>query len=109
MKHIQVIDSATNTGYWIYQVDDISFFEMFPDKGQDIEFISDFIQRVGESRAEEILSNIWPRKMDKKSVPGIDGTLFFELEHKKRYYPNKRESDLMDPAIQGTEGQGRTS
>ncbi|MEC5080754.1 hypothetical protein [Xanthomonas oryzae] len=70
------------------------FHEIFPDAGQDVEFISDFVSRVGESRATNILNRIWEGLVDKKLVQGIHGTLFFELDKKKVYYPTKKESEM---------------
>lgn len=52
MKYIQIIDGAQNCGYWIYGITDDLFEEIFPEKGQDIEFIDDFIDRVGEKKRE---------------------------------------------------------
>ena len=48
MKNIQVVDGALNTGYWIYEVSEELFALLFPSPGQNVEFIEDFIERVGE-------------------------------------------------------------
>jgi hypothetical protein len=32
--------------------------------------------------------------LEKRSVNGIHGTLFYELKDKKRFYPTKHETDL---------------
>jgi hypothetical protein len=37
---------------------------------------------------------MWARRVLKRDTRGIHGTLFYELEWKKKYYPNKRESDI---------------
>jgi hypothetical protein len=96
MKNIQVIDGAINTAYNIYAATDEQFEEIFPN-GADIEFIEDLIERVGEKRAGELVSPLWPRLLKKHEVVGIHGTLFYELRDEKRgLYPNKRFSD--DPA-----------
>lgn len=96
MKNIQVIDGADNTAYNIYETTDEAFSLIFPD-GADIEFVEDFIKRVGKARAGAILSPLWDRRLNKPDVNGIHGTLFYELKkQKKRYYPNKKFSD--DPA-----------
>jgi hypothetical protein len=39
-------------------------------------------------------AKIWQRRLDKKLVNGIHGTLFYQLKHKKQFYPNFREEDL---------------
>jgi len=94
MKNIQVIDGAQNCAYSIYAASNRAFKAIFPGDGQDIEFIEDFIKRVGQKKAGKILGPIWRRRLEKQDVNGINGTLFYELKTKKRFYPTKRETDL---------------
>ncbi len=94
MKHIQVIDGALNCTYSIFAVEDAEFEMLFP-TGTDIEFIDDLVNRLGEAEASNILTMMWERPVDKKSVVGIHGTLFYELGYKKKYYPTKRESEMI--------------
>ena len=101
MKNIQVIDGANNCAYSIYQASDESFSQIFPSAGQDIEFIEDFVARLGEKKASEILGAVWKQRLAKRDVVGIHGTLFFEFVAKKKFYPNKQDSDLDDSMIQG--------
>ena len=91
VKHIQVIDGAANAAYTIFAVTEDEFNLIFPGEGQDIEFIEDFIDRLGDSRVGEIMRPIGIRKVAKPHVCGIHGTLFYELLWKKKYYENKRE------------------
>jgi len=98
VPNIQVIDGANNCSYDIFEVEEDAFRLIFPGVDQDVEFIDDFVSRVGDDEAVEVLNKIWRRPVEKKSVHGIHGTLFYELEFKKIYYPTKRESDL-DVAI----------
>lgn len=93
MKHIQVIDGADNCTYDIYAATDEEFNSIFP-AGTDIEFIEDFVSRVGEDAADDLLKCIWKRRVNKKEVQGIHGTLFYDLSFKKRYYPTKKESEM---------------
>lgn len=97
MKNIQVIDGAQNCTYSIYAATDDEFSAIFPGDGQDIEFISDFIRRrrVGGESASRIMNNIWTRPVNKPDANGIHGTLFYELDHKKAYYPTKRECEMI--------------
>jgi signal peptidase I len=95
MKNIQVIDGADNTGYWIYQISDKLFKTIFPKKGQNIEFISDVIKRE-EKNFSKLWNKIWNKRIEKHKAKGIHGTLFYELDFKKEFYPNKRESDLIN-------------
>jgi len=94
MKNIQVIDGADNCAYSIFAATNKTFAEIFPGKGQDVEFIDDFFARVGKKRAAELLKPLWKLRLEKPHVQGIHGTLFYQLEHKKKYYPNKREDDF---------------
>lgn len=91
MKNIQVIDDAINTRYEIYAVTEDEFRLIFPDKGQDVEFIDDLIERLGEDETVALMSPIWDRMVPKPEVAGIHGTLFYGLPEKKKYYENKRE------------------
>ncbi len=93
MKNIQVIDGAVNADYNIYEATDEAFALIFPNDA-DIEFIEDFIERVGEDVAGATLAPMWSRRLEKRSINGIHGTLFYELvQHKRKYYPNKKFSD----------------
>ncbi|MCC3861091.1 hypothetical protein [Pseudemcibacter aquimaris] len=94
MKNIQVIDGANNTAYDIYSVEDETFYMIFPSEGQNIEFIEDVFQRIGEDSFGKDHEKIWEKPVNKHEVNGIHGTLFYELSEKKEYYPSKKESDL---------------
>jgi len=94
MKNIQIIDGADNCLYEIYAVTDEDFAVIFPD-GTDVEFVEDFVSRVGEERAAEISDAMWARRVEKKQVSGIHGTLFYELKRKSAYYPTKKEAEAI--------------
>lgn len=94
MKSIQIIDGALNCTYDIYLIDEHSFLMIFPGEDQDVEFVDDFVERVGSEHAQIILDRLWGNLQDKKQIHGIHGTLFFELHYKKQYYPTKRESEM---------------
>ncbi len=93
MKNIQVIDGAQNSAYDIFAVEDEGFSLIFPED-KDIEFVEDFFERVGKEVAGKILAKAWDNRIDKKIAKGIHGTLFFQLEFKKEFYPNKVETDI---------------
>ena len=93
MKNIQVIDGADNCAYDVFSISDSDFIKIFPN-GQDIEFSEDLFERLGAEEVSSILEPVWKNRLDKKEVTGIHGTLFYGLESKKEYYPNKRETDL---------------
>ena len=96
MKNIQVIDDALNCTYSIFAVEDAEFEMLFPN-GTDIEFNDDLFARLGEAEAAKLLDEIWKRPVDKKSVIGIHGTLFYGMDYKKKYYPTKRDCDMKLP------------
>lgn len=98
MKNIQVIDSATNTEYPIYVVTDEEFMQIFPGERQNVEFIEDLVDRLGEAEASNVLKNVWNRRVEKPKVRGIHGTLFYELLWKKKYYPTKNDTEMIYPA-----------
>lgn len=95
MKNIQVIDGAANCTYSIYSVTDEEFVILFPNPGQDIEFIEDAIERVGDENLGSIMRPVWNRPVEKRDVRGIHGTIFYELYWKREYYPTKKEVEMI--------------
>ncbi|QNN65261.1 hypothetical protein H9L12_01010 [Sphingomonas rhizophila] len=91
MKNVQIIDEAINSRYAIYSVSDDEFAKLFPGERQDIEFVEDVIDRLGEEAAAAILEPMWDRMIPKPEIQGIHGTLFFGLTEKRKFYENKRE------------------
>ena len=94
MKNVQVIDGAENCTYPIYAMEDEEFLLIFPEPGQDIEFIEDVMERLSKEQVSFAFKSIWNRELNKRTVTGIHGTLFYELYHKKKYYPTKRDSEM---------------
>ncbi|MEM6414375.1 MAG: hypothetical protein AAF720_06930 [Pseudomonadota bacterium] len=94
MKNIQVIDGADNCAYDVYKVSDEDFKVIFPGEGQDIEFADDLFNRLTEEETNDLTSRLWLNLLDKPDVDGIHGTLFYELEFKKKFYPTKRDSEM---------------
>lgn len=95
MKNIQVIDGAVNSEYAIYAVTDEEFAKIFPADGQNVEFIEDLRERLGEDEIDEVFRHVWGRRVDKPDVVGIHGTLFYELLEKKEYYPEKNDRTMI--------------
>jgi len=94
MKNIQVIDGADNCTYDIYSISEDKFLILFPNERQNVEFIEDVFKRLGDEFAGNLLADLWGAPCSKSSVEGIHGTLFFQLENKREFYPSKRECDL---------------
>ena len=94
MKNIMVIDGAINCAYDIFGASEELFAAIFPGDGQNIEFIEDFLKRYPNGEFDQEFSEMWEKRVEKRDVLGIDGILFYELENKKIFYPNKRDSDI---------------
>ncbi|MHA6297875.1 hypothetical protein [Devosia sp. CAU 1758] len=94
MKNVQVIDGAMNCTYDIFAIDDPDFLVIFPD-GQDIEFASDLWERSSSRELKRLLDKMWSQRVEKEMVQGIHGTLFYELDFKKQYYPTKKSAEMV--------------
>jgi hypothetical protein len=97
MKNIQVIDRSMSSDYAIYAVTEEEFGKIFPGERQNVEFIEDLIDRLGRQEAAKLLGNVWERRVTKREVSGIHGTLFYELLWKKEYYPAKNDTEMVVP------------
>jgi hypothetical protein len=94
VKNIQVIDAADNCTFSVFQATEDEFQALFPGEGQDIEFSRDLFERLTEAQASSMMEAIWQRPILKKEAVGIHGTLFFQFESRRKYFPEtKREKD----------------
>ncbi|MBM7044317.1 hypothetical protein JTP94_03975 [Rhizobium lusitanum] len=99
MKNIQIIDGAENATFSIFQATDDEFAVIFPND-QDIELSEDFHERVGDERAQAILTPIWERPVLKREAKGIHGTLYYNWQRKRHHLPaSKREVDSDEHGI----------
>jgi len=96
MKNIQVFDGATNSVYDIFAATDEEFALIFP-AGQDVAFIDEVMARGPEQALDEAFSRIWRRRIAKRDAMGIHGQLFYEMNHKKRYYPTRIDEEAINP------------
>ena len=96
MKNIQVIDAALNCVYDIFAATDEEFALILPHK-QDIAFIDDVLATGNTPALDNVLNNIWRRRIPKFNVHGIHGPLFYQNEHKKAYYPTRRDEKAINP------------
>lgn len=92
-----MIDTAENCNYDIYEISDCEFLKIFPEEGQDIEFIEDIQARFKLGDFDDFHQALWRKRLEKSEVNGIDGTLFYNLESRKKYYPTKRFSEAIIP------------
>ena len=96
MKNIQVIDGADNSVYDIFAATDDEFALIFPE-GQDVAFVDEVMTRGPEHSLDEAFTRIWKRRIPKREVMGIHGLLFYELDHKRQYYPTRRDEEAINP------------
>jgi len=96
MKNIQVIDGADNCVYDVFAATEEEFNLIFP-SGQDVAFIDEVLARVTGTKLDAAFARIWKRRVRKAEATGIQGTLFYELEHKKSYYPTRRDEEAINP------------
>ena len=54
MKNIQIIDGADNASLCIFQATPQEFETIFPQPGQDIEVVEQYVARVGEAEADRV-------------------------------------------------------
>jgi hypothetical protein len=96
MKNIQVIDGADNCVYDIFAATDEEFLLIFP-PNQDIAFINEVMARGPVEMLDAAFSEIWKRRVRKSEAMGIHGVLFYELDHKKKYYITRRDEEAVNP------------
>ncbi len=94
MKNIQVIDGAENCTYDIFEISEDDFKLIFPNPRQDIEFDTDLFARLSKDEAIEVNKRLWSKPVEKSQVKGIHGTIFYDLDYKKKYYPTKCNSEM---------------
>ena len=96
LKNIQVIDGAENCVYDIFQATEDEFSLIFPEN-TNVAFSSDVWAREDQTSLGKAFKNIWSRPIRKPDVIGIHGTLFYNLENKKQYYPTLRDEEAINP------------
>jgi hypothetical protein len=96
MKNIQVIDGAMNSVYDIFSATEDEFSIIFPE-GQDVAFIDEVMARGPSEELASAFTNIWKRRLAKREAIGIHGVLFYQMEHKKIYYPTRRDEEAVNP------------
>jgi hypothetical protein len=96
MRNIQVFDGAENAVFDIFAATDEEFALIFPE-GEDVAFIDEVLARGPEQAFTEAFDRIWKRRIPKREAMGIHGLLFYELEHKKPFYPSRRDEEAVNP------------
>ena len=93
MKNIQIIDGAMNCTYDIFQATTQEFDSIFLN-GTNILFADEI---VSSEETDRIFKNLWNRRIPKTEAMGIHGTIFYELNHKKEYYPDRIDENAINP------------
>jgi hypothetical protein len=94
MKYVQVIDGALNCVYDVFAVSSDDFALIFPD-GTDIAFAEDF---DGCSDAvQAAFARLWAARVPKVEAQGIHGIIFYQLDHKRVYYPTLKDEEAINP------------
>jgi hypothetical protein len=96
MRNIQVIDGALNCVFDVFAATEEEFSLIFP-PGQDVAFIDEVLARGPQATLDAAFSRIWSRRVRKSEANGIHGLLFYELEHKKQFYPTRRDEEAVNP------------
>jgi hypothetical protein len=96
MKNIQVIDGAVNCTYDVFAATTEEFAAIFQ-SGEDVAFIDEVYSNGDPEVLDRAFKGIWERRVPKPQVRGIHGTLFYELDAKKPYYPTRRDEEAINP------------
>ena len=96
MKNIQIIDGAQNCVYDIFSATDEEFALVFSN-GTDIAFIGEVYANGNAELLDTAFKNIWQRRVKKSDAKGIHGTIFYELDEKKVYYPTRKDEEAINP------------
>jgi len=86
MKNIQIIDGAANATFSLFQVTDDEFLALFP-SGSEMQIVEDVFERLGQEEASRVIGPMWSRPILKRDVVGIHGTLFYDSDHRRDYFP----------------------
>lgn len=93
MKNIQIIDGAQNSVFEIYAIPDKLFSLIFP-KGTDVAFEKDLLKKFPQQ--DRRFKTLYKRRLDKKSIRGIHGTLCLALSASDpKYFPTRREAEVI--------------
>jgi hypothetical protein len=96
VKNIQVFDGAVNAVYDIFTATEEEFALIFPN-GADVGFIDEVYQHQPRQTLNAALTAFWKRRIPKREAMGIHGILFYQCEHKKVYYPTRRDEEAVNP------------
>jgi hypothetical protein len=97
MKNIQVIDGAQNATFSVFEATDAEFGLIFPD-GTDVAFLCDVKSRLTEDQIRQVFGSLWSRPVNKKTMRGIQGTYFADLDRRAALFPTRKEAEVLNSA-----------
>jgi hypothetical protein len=95
MKNVLVIDGAKNCAYDIFQFTEEQFLLVFP-ASTDIAFIDEVERNNDSETVKQAFAGFWERRIPKTKANGIHGTLFYEFDFKKTYYPTRKDEEAVN-------------
>ncbi|MFK3650316.1 hypothetical protein ACI2IY_18065 [Lysobacter enzymogenes] len=96
MKNVQVIDGAISCVYDVFALSDEDFDLLFP-SGQDVAFIDEVLARHPPATLEPVFERLWRNRVRKREVIGLHGLLFYGLDAKKPFYPQRVDELAINP------------
>lgn len=91
MKNIMLIDGASNCTFDVYRISEEHFKYLFPNEGQELEYIDALIEQHGEDPVDEAIKGIFEYcYMNKSWIEGIHGTLIYEYPQRRVHFPSLR-------------------
>ncbi|RDZ26031.1 hypothetical protein DX914_19420 [Lysobacter silvisoli] len=96
MKNVQVVDNAINCVYDIFAVEDADFDLLFP-PGQDVAFVDEVLKRHPPQALKPVFERMWRHRVPKRDVVGLHGLLYYDMEHKKPFYPQRVDELAINP------------
>ena len=96
LKNVLIIDGAENCIYDIFSFSEEQFAIIFT-SGTDVAFIDEVEANNSEETINKAFAGVWNRRVPKREVVGIHGTIFYNLEKKKSYYPTRKDEEATNP------------
>jgi hypothetical protein len=96
MKNIQIIDGADNCVYDVFAATETEFRLIFK-SNTNIAFINEVYMNGDKLKLDKAFEKIWKRRLNKQEINGIHGTIFYELDFKKAFYPARLDEEAVNP------------
>jgi hypothetical protein len=95
-----IVDGADNATFSVFQTTEEEFAILFPASGQDIAFIEEVVERLGDAATGAALNPMWERPILRRDAMGLHGLLIYDGEGRRPFYPaSGREMDFEQSAV----------